>query len=227
MAMTVRMLIRFIVWLAALAVLLFGAAGTIRWPAGWVLLILMTGSGVAITSWLARHDLDLLAERMGSIWQKDQERWDKVVLTAFAALWAVWFVLMALDAGRWHPAQMPLWLQGIGVIGYLASMYFTWLTFRENSFAAPVVKIQTARKQHVITTGPYAIVRHPMYAAALLSFVATPLVLGSWLGLVFAPLLVIALAIRTVKEEATLTEKLEGYSDYAARVRYRFIPGIW
>src|SRR5690349_15314555 len=106
MAMTVKMIIRFIVWLAGLAALLFGAAGTIRWPAGWVLLILMIGSAIAITHWLARHDPGLLSERMCSIWQKDQERWDKVVLTVFAALWVGWFVLMALDGGR-RPGQMP------------------------------------------------------------------------------------------------------------------------
>src|SRR5688572_25231192 len=225
--MTGKMIIRFIIWVAALAAILFGAAGTPQWPAGWVLLGLMWGSGLAITLWLAKQDPGLLAERMGSIWQKDQERWDKVLMTVFVALWVGWFVLMALDAGRWNPSRMPLWLQVIGAIAYLVSMYLTWLTFRENSFAAPVVKIQTARKQKVITTGPYSWVRHPMYGAALVSFVATPLVLGSWLGLAFVPLLVIALAIRTVKEEATLREKLDGYSEYVARVRYRFVPGIW
>jgi protein-S-isoprenylcysteine O-methyltransferase Ste14 len=225
--MTAKLIIRFIIWIVALGAIQFAAAGTLRWPAGWALLVLMAGSGLAISVWLLRHDPGLLKERLGSIWQKDQERWDKIVMTIFIVLWLGWYILMAVDAARFHWSQVPVWLQAVGAIGYLVSMYVSWLTFRENSFAAPVVKIQTARSQHVVSSGPYAYVRHPMYAAAVLSFIATPLLLGSWFGLAFVPLLVIALAVRTVKEEGTLTEKLDGYADYAARVRYRFVPGIW
>ena len=148
-------------------------------------------------------------------------------MAIFVALWVGWFILMAVDAGRFWGSQMPLWLQATGAIGFIVSSYFTWLTFRENSFAAPVVKIQAERKQTVVTTGPYAYVRHPMYAAAILGFLSQPLLLGSWYGLAFVPVLLIALAIRTVKEERTLTEKLDGYREYAARVHYRFVPGIW
>ena len=90
-----------------------------------------------------------------------------------------------------------------------------------------MVKIQTERRQRAVTTGLYRYVRHPMYAAAVLSFVGTALLLGSWLGLALTPVLIVLLAIRAVKEERTLIEKLDGYADYAGRVRYRLIPGIW
>jgi protein-S-isoprenylcysteine O-methyltransferase Ste14 len=106
-------------------------------------------------------------------------------------------------------------------------MYLCYLTFRENSYAAPVVKIQRERGHRVVSTGPYAHIRHPMYAGALLFFIGTPLLLGSWWGLVAAPVIAAMLAVRAALEERTLADELPGYRDYTARVRYRLIPGIW
>jgi len=105
--------------------------------------------------------------------------------------------------------------------------FIVWLTFRENSFAAPVIKIQKERGQHVISTGPYAIVRHPMYAGGTLYLIGMPLLLGSWLGLVVLPLILGALSVRIFIEEATLRRGLPGYGEYARRVRYRLVPGVW
>jgi protein-S-isoprenylcysteine O-methyltransferase Ste14 len=99
--------------------------------------------------------------------------------------------------------------------------------FRENSFAAPVVRIQSEREQRVIDTGPYAVVRHPMYAMGLLYIVGIPLLLGSWLGLAAAPLFLIGLVPRSLMEERILRRDLPGYGDYMARVRFRLIPEIW
>jgi protein-S-isoprenylcysteine O-methyltransferase Ste14 len=90
-----------------------------------------------------------------------------------------------------------------------------------------VVKIQRERGQKVVTSGPYRYMRHPMYAGALLFFLGAPLLLGSWWGLAVAPLMVVVLGIRAVLEERTLIAELEGYGDYAARVRYRLVPGVW
>jgi protein-S-isoprenylcysteine O-methyltransferase Ste14 len=90
-----------------------------------------------------------------------------------------------------------------------------------------VVKIARERGHRVVSTGPYACVRHPMYAGALLFFVGTPLLLGSWYGLAVTPVLIVVLAARAVMEERTLAEELPGYREYAQRVRYRFIPGVW
>jgi protein-S-isoprenylcysteine O-methyltransferase Ste14 len=103
----------------------------------------------------------------------------------------------------------------------------TWLTFRENSFAAPVIKIQKERGQRVISSGPYRYVRHPMYSGALLYFVGVPLQLGSWLGLFCAPLLIGAVVVRIGIEERALRKDLVGYDAYAEEVRYRLIPGMW
>ncbi|HEX4329175.1 MAG TPA: isoprenylcysteine carboxylmethyltransferase family protein, partial [Burkholderiales bacterium] len=101
------------------------------------------------------------------------------------------------------------------------------LVFRENSFAAPVVRIQAEREQRVITSGPYRFVRHPMYSGAMLFFFGLPLLLGSWWGLAGAAFLVVLFGVRTVIEEAALVQGLPGYEDYRSRVRYRLIPRVW
>jgi len=109
------------------------------------------------------------------------------------------------------------------ILGFLATMR----VFRENSFAAPVVRLQTERGQHVIDSGPYSLVRHPMYASALLYLAGIPLLLGSWFGLFAVPLFIAGLAPRAVAEERLLRRELPGYADYMTRVRFRLIPGIW
>ena len=101
------------------------------------------------------------------------------------------------------------------------------LTFRENSYASPVVKIQEDRGQMTVMTGPYAFVRHPMYAGAIPYFLGTPLLLGSLWGLVLAPFIIALLGLRAMMEERTLDAELPGYEDYAAQVRYRLIPFVW
>jgi protein-S-isoprenylcysteine O-methyltransferase Ste14 len=110
---------------------------------------------------------------------------------------------------------------------YLLSTAFIMWVFRENSFAAPVVKMQTERDHRVVSSGPYAFVRHPMYSGIMLFFVGLPLLLGSWWGIAFAPLFFVLFAVRTGIEERALTAGLSGYADYAARVRYRLFPGLW
>jgi protein-S-isoprenylcysteine O-methyltransferase Ste14 len=99
--------------------------------------------------------------------------------------------------------------------------------FHENSFAAAVVKVQAERGHRVIATGPYAFVRHPMYSATVLFLVGIPLLLGSWWGIAMSPIFAVLFGIRTRIEEDTLMTGLPGYADYATRVRYRLVPGLW
>jgi protein-S-isoprenylcysteine O-methyltransferase Ste14 len=212
---------------AAMAALLCGVAGTWRWPQAWILAVEMAASGLAIGLWLARHDSGLLAERLAPPFQRGQERLDKVFMASVVVLWIAWHVFMALDAARFRLSHVPPWAQAIGALVIMLSMGAVFLTFRENSFAAPVVKIQKERGQTVVTTGPYRYVRHPMYAGASLMFVGIPLLLGSAYGLAFAPLWVVLLSLRIPMEERLLRANLAGYDDYATRVRYRLVPGIW
>jgi protein-S-isoprenylcysteine O-methyltransferase Ste14 len=210
-----------------MGLVLFGSAGTPRWPAGWVYLAESHLGGLAIGLWLARNNPGLLAERLRPPVQRAQKKWDKILLLAMLALWFGWLALMAADAARFQISHVPSWLQLLGALAVAISIYLSFLVFRANPFAAAVVKIQEERGHSVITTGPYRLVRHPMYAGVIPYFLGVPLLLGSWLGLALVPLLIVVLGIRTVLEERTLRAELEGYNDYAAEVRYRLVPYIW
>jgi len=222
-----RLIWQSIIWLAILMAALFVPAGTLAWPAAWVYFVEFCGASFLMTRWMAKHNPALLAERMKPLVQRDQKTWDKVLMSAFMALWFGWCILMALDAERFGWSHMPLWLQVVGAIAIPIGMYIVFLTLRANTFAAPVVKIQAERGHQVVTTGPYGIVRHPMYAGALILIVAMPLLLGSWWGIAAAPILIMLFGVRAVMEERTLMRELAGYAGYAARVRHRLIPGIW
>jgi protein-S-isoprenylcysteine O-methyltransferase Ste14 len=221
--MVPRLIIQTVLWIAGMAALLFIPAGTVRWPGAWIFLAEMGVGGLSIGLWLAKHDPQLLAERLSPPIQHRQTARDKFLMLGIIVLWCSWMVLMALDSMRYRLSDVSSWLQGIGALGPLASLYAGYRVFRENTYAAPVVKVQKERGQRVIATGPYGCVRHPMYAGAILLFLGTPLLLGSWYGLAAAPILIILLAVRVVIEEKTLRDGLE----YMARVHYRLIPGIW
>jgi protein-S-isoprenylcysteine O-methyltransferase Ste14 len=210
-----------------MALLLFVSAGTWRWPEGWVYLAELGVIGTAVGVWLAQHDPGLLAERMSGIFARSQRTWDRILMSVFVVVWIGSLVLSALDAVRFHWSRVPISLQAVGAVLVALGYYVFYLTFRENSYAAPTVKIQSERGHRVVSTGPYALVRHPMYAGAVAFFVGTPLLLGSWWGLAFAPALIALLSVRALLEERTLADELPGYRDYAARVRYRLVPGIW
>src|SRR5262249_37889472 len=135
--------------------------------------------------------------------------------------------LAALDAVRFRWSDVPVWLIAVGYVlaaaGYLGSVW----VYGVNKFAEPTVRIQSDRGQTVISTGPYALVRHPLYAFSLLLFPGFPLALGSCWALIPAGFAAVLLVIRTALEDRTLQAELEGYKEYAGRVRYRLIPGVW
>jgi protein-S-isoprenylcysteine O-methyltransferase Ste14 len=212
---------------AAMAALLFVGAGTVRWLGGWVLLILFFAESLRVTLMLARRDPALLAERMKSPLQKGQPLWDKIFLLTLQLTWCAWVILMALDAVRFGWSRMPVWLNAIGSVGFLGAYQIIDRVMRENTFLAPVVKIQKERGQRVISTGPYARVRHPLYAAALLLIPCIPLILGSWYGLAASLVFVVGIAFRTLMEERELRRGLEGYPAYMQQVRYRLVPFLW
>jgi protein-S-isoprenylcysteine O-methyltransferase Ste14 len=209
------------------AILLFGAAGTLAWPAGWVYLILFFGGGFWLTQRLARDDPALLAERMKMPLQRGQPLWDKLLLPFVMVAWCAWMVLMGLDAVRYRWSAMPLWLQCAGAALLVLSFLVIDRVFHENTFLAAVVRIQAERGHRVVSTGPYAVVRHPLYAVMLVFLPANALMLGSWYGVAGAMVLAGAIVFRTAMEDRELLRGLDGYAAYAARVRYRLIPFVW
>jgi protein-S-isoprenylcysteine O-methyltransferase Ste14 len=209
-----------------MALVLFLPAGTLAWPAGWIYLILLTGWLLIGIVLLLKYNPGLLQERL-NISPPNQKAWDKVFGLLYNLFLFAWLVLMPLDAVRFRWSQMPLVIQVVGAIALVTSFLILSLTFRENSFLSGVVRIQEERGQTVISTGPYHYVRHPMYVGGLLLFLSTPLLLGSWYGLLLALIFIPAVGVRAVLEERTLREELPGYDAYMAQVKYRLIPHVW
>ena len=212
-------------WTLFNAVVTFLADGTLAYPGCWAMNEMFGGGGVVMVAWLSRRSPQLLRERMSPPIQKHQERWDRIWLSLFILAFLVWFAFMPWDAARRYFTAVPLWLQAVGGLLIVANYAGTFWTFNANTFAAPVVKIQEG--QTVIDTGPYALVRHPMYASALLLFLGMPLLFGSWSGLWGTAVLGIALAWRSVREETVLRRQFANYDDYSRRVRYRLVPLVW
>ena len=182
--------------------------------------------GLGGGSWLAATDPELFKERMKPMFQRGQKGWDKKLMGAILALWLSWFVVMGLDL-RYGWSSVPLSLQVVGFLLLVLMMVIVVYVLRENRFAAPVVRVQTERGHRVVSTGPYAFVRHPMYASMLFYGLGVPLLLGALSGLIVAAALIVLIAIRAVFEERTLAAELPGYAAYAERVRYRLVPLVW
>jgi protein-S-isoprenylcysteine O-methyltransferase Ste14 len=223
--MIAKLLLQNAAFVVTIGALLFASAGSLRWPAAWVFLVTSAIIGPACGLWLARSDPALLAERMRPTFQADQPAADKKFMLAFAAVALIWLLAIGLER-RAQASDVPLLLQALGLAMYLLSTAFIMWVFRENSFAAPVVKLQAARHHQVVSSGPYAFVRHPMYSGIMLFFFGVPLLLGSWWGAAIAPIFAVLFAVRAGIEERALIEGLPGYADYAARVRYRLVPGL-
>ncbi|NLS97522.1 MAG: isoprenylcysteine carboxylmethyltransferase family protein [Planctomycetaceae bacterium] len=211
-------------FLLLMALIMFVPAG-IGWTKGWVfLLVFMIYTAVACV-YLWHKNPAIFAAR--SKLQKGIKRWDKVLMAClFISLLAV-FPVAGLDNGRFHWSSMPMWLVVLGYVLFSAGFVLSVWAEAVNKFAEPGVRIQTERGHKVVDTGPYAIVRHPMYLSAFVLFFGTALALGSFWALIPAALVALVLIVRTALEDRTLQNELTGYREYAGRVHYRLIPGIW
>ncbi|MBR1219297.1 isoprenylcysteine carboxylmethyltransferase family protein [Bradyrhizobium sp. U87765 SZCCT0131] len=222
-----RIIVQTVVWFGAMGALLFAGAGTVRWPAAWVFMVGMCAFGVWRGIVMVRRDPALVAERTRSMMQPGQPRADKIFVVVLCCMMMAWLVVMGVDVMRVQWSHMPLWLQAAGGALLFAGGWLADRVMRENSFAAAVVKIQSERRQTVISSGPYAVVRHPMYSGMVFVFLGIALLLGSWWGAVIAIVLSLMFCIRIAIEEKALREGLAGYGDYAVRVPWRLIPHVW
>ena len=223
-ALNLRALFSTLLGAVALAALLLIPAGTLDYWQAWVFMAVFTGASSAIGIYLAIKDPQLLERRLHAGPAAEKEKSQKVImffaLIGFIAL----LVLPALDHRfGWSPVSPSVAVAGdvLVALGFL----LVFFVFTVNSYGASTIQI--AEDQKVISTGPYALVRHPMYAGALVMLVGTPLALGSWLGLFVLVLMLPVLMWRLLDEEQFLAKNLPGYTDYQTKVRYRLIPYVW
>ncbi len=203
------------------AMALFGSAGTLAIPGFWIYLAIFAAVLAASFAWL---DPGLLRERMRPGGKKPPP-----ALKLFTGVLFLHWIVAGLDRGRFRWSDdIPAWLQGAGLIGLAGGYALCLWAMRENRFFSSVIRIQSDRGQYVVTAGPYAVIRHPGYAAGILIIAASGIALGSWLA---EALLVTTtlpfLLYRACTEDRILQVELEGYRGYAARVRWRLLPGIW
>jgi protein-S-isoprenylcysteine O-methyltransferase Ste14 len=222
--LNLRAFIGLAILVLVMVALLFGAAGTLHYWQGWAFLACYFLASIAITLYLARRDPALLARRMrGGPWA-EKERTQKVIMSIASAGFIALLVLPGLDH-RFGWSRVPAAAAIVGDLLMLLGWLGIFRVFRENSFTSSTIEL--AADQRVISTGPYAIVRHPMYAAALLMLLGIPISLGSWWGVLVVLALLPALIWRLLDEERFLSRNLPGYIAYQGRVRYRLLPRVW
>jgi len=209
------------------AVILF-LSGDWLWLEGWIFSLWFDAMVLSNVIYLYLKDPALLAERSKAPGSDNQKQWDKYLIIGIY-LWAlVWFIVMPLDAKRfgWSPI-FPVWLKVLGGVALLPALYLIYQATVENTYLSTLVRIQTDRKQHVISTGVYGFVRHPLYLGCLLMVLGAPLLLGSLYGFIIGFIGVIAVVGRIIGEENMLVNELEGYEEYKKKVKYRLVPFVW
>jgi protein-S-isoprenylcysteine O-methyltransferase Ste14 len=209
---------------ASMGLLIFLTAGTLDYWQAWVFLTIYLGASVLMVLYLTKKDRELLARRMRSGPFAEKERAQKAIMLCATLGFIALLVIPALDRRmQWSHAPPLAAILGDALV--LAGWLITFAVLRANSFASATIEI--AIGQTVVSTGPYAIVRHPMYSGSLLLLLGTPLALGSYWGLVVVPATLVFLLWRTFDEERFLRKNLQGYSEYCAKTRWRLLPGVF
>jgi protein-S-isoprenylcysteine O-methyltransferase Ste14 len=213
-----------LVLVLAIAALLFIPAGTLDYWQAWTFLGVYSTASLAITLYLMKNDPKLLERRMRGGPAAEKEPTQKIIMLFASAGFIGLLIIPALD-NRFGWSHMPpavaLVGDGLLALGWLAIFF----VFKENSFTSATIEL--APDQKVISTGPYALVRHPMYAGGLVMLAGIPIALGSWWGLLVLVATMPALVWRLLDEEKFLARNLPGYVEYQEKVRYRLIPHVW
>jgi protein-S-isoprenylcysteine O-methyltransferase Ste14 len=210
--------------LLVMASLVFAAAGTLRYWQAWTFLVVYFAASLAISFYLIRKDPALLARRMSGGPFAEKEPVQRLIMSITSLGFIGLLVFPAVDH-RLGWSDLPGWAAIAGDVIMLLGWLGIYFVFRENSFASAT--IESSADQRVISTGPYAWVRHPMYAAALVLLLGIPIALGSIWGVLIVLALVPVLIWRLMDEERFLVDHLPGYREYQGRVRYRLLPLIW
>jgi protein-S-isoprenylcysteine O-methyltransferase Ste14 len=221
-----RYLIREALGLAGMGVALFWSAGRIDWWPAWAALAVMAVWTAATAIVVLHLNPALLAERLGP--RKGAKSWDTAIVSTLGLVTLVRYIVAGLDQRHGWTGDLPAAAQiaalAVCALGY--DLLFVW-AIASNAFFSQVVRIQPERGQTVVTGGPYHYVRHPAYIGAILYELTVPVLLASWWAMIPSGLAAILLIVRTFLEDRTLQAELAGYADYARRVRYQLVPGIW
>jgi protein-S-isoprenylcysteine O-methyltransferase Ste14 len=212
-----------ILFLVTVAVI-FVPAGTLNYWQAWTYLVVYFGASIAITFYLVKKDPALLARRMSGGPFAEREPVQRIIMSITSLGFIALAVVPALDH-RFGWSHLPVYAVLLGDLVMLLGWLGIYFVFRENSFASAT--IQSSADQRVISTGPYAWVRHPMYAAALVMLLGISPALGSWWGVPIVIAILPALIWRLTDEERFLARNLPGYPEYQGRVRYRLLPFVW
>jgi len=223
-SLAARALLSLVVLATVMTLLVFGTAGTVRYWQGWLYLAVFFGASLLTTLDLIRRDPALLERRMRGGPTAEHRPAQRLVMLGASVGFISLLVLPALDRRfQWSDVSLGVVLAGdvLVVVGF----YFILRVYRENTFTSATIEI--APNQTVVSTGPYAIVRHPMYASALVYVVGTPLALASYWGLIGVAVMLPFLVWRLFDEERMLVANLPGYVEYQRKVRHRLIPFVW
>jgi protein-S-isoprenylcysteine O-methyltransferase Ste14 len=213
-----------LLFLLVLALLLFLPAWSLTYVKGWVFIGLLGVLSSAITLYLAVYDPQLLERRLKAGPGAEQQRSQKIIQLITSAMLCAMAVVAGFDH-RWHWSDVPTVVAIISVVAFVLAFALIFVVFRENTYTSGVIEI--AEGQQVISSGPYAIVRHPMYTGGIVFMLAAPLMLGSWWALIPAVVVCGGIIVRLLDEERFLATNLPGYVEYRERVRWRLVPGLW
>jgi protein-S-isoprenylcysteine O-methyltransferase Ste14 len=220
----VRTAAGFLFLMLMLGLALFIPAGSLNYWQAWVYLVVWAVCTILITVYLIKNDQALLAGRVQAGPVAETQRSQKIIQSVASLCFIGLFIVPSLDDRLgWSnvPPLVSLITDGFVALGF----FIVFLTFRENSYTRATIAVSDTQK--VITSGPYRVVRHPMYAGALLLLIVTPLALGSWVAMPFSLPLILVIAVRLYEEERFLAKNLTGYSEYCQRVRYHLVPYAW
>lgn len=212
---------RFVLGVLVFLAIFFLPAGTFNYWHAWVYMGVLFLPLVFVFSYLLKNNPDLLERRMRT---NEREKKQQLFVFISGILITLAYVLPGFDF-RFGWSQVPLWVALLADLIVLAGYGFVFLVFRENRYTSRVVEVET--EQTVISTGPYSLLRHPMYLGMVAMYVFSPLALGSFWAMIPAVLIIPALMFRLLDEEKVLSRDLPGYSDFMKKVKYHLFPGIW
>jgi protein-S-isoprenylcysteine O-methyltransferase Ste14 len=211
-------------FLIVLWILLFVPAGSINYWQGWIFWSVFSLAVIAVTVYFLEKDPKLMESRLDAGPAAEKEKNQKIIQLFSSVSWLFVLIVPGLDYRfRWSTVPVPLVI--FADVCVIIGFWIVFLVFKENSYASAIIKVR--KEQKVISTGPYTIIRHPMYAGAALLVGVMPFALGSWWAFPFVLLMGIGVILRLLQEEKYLSENLPGYNEYCKKTGYRLIPFIW